>query len=153
MAACVPGEWHVLPARMANTVMHLAGWHVRFAGANTTPDRLRRQLRGDRPTALALSCIMPNHLPAACDLIAVLSAGAYGMTMAGNYNTRPRAAEVMVSGEQAWRIRERETTADLFRHEHLTVQILIGAAIVVVAVAGVVRQQPPAATAAEEGVR
>ena len=53
------------------------------------------------------------------DLIAVLSAGAYGMTMAGNYNTRPRAAEVMVSGEQAWRIRERETTADLFRHEHL----------------------------------
>ena len=53
------------------------------------------------------------------DLIAVLSAGAYGMTMAGNYNTRPRAAEVMVSGEHAWRIRERETTADLFRHEHL----------------------------------
>jgi drug/metabolite transporter (DMT)-like permease len=41
----------------------------------------------------------------------------------------------------------------LFRHEHLTVQILIGAAIVVAAVAGVVRQQPPTATAPEEGVR
>jgi drug/metabolite transporter (DMT)-like permease len=41
----------------------------------------------------------------------------------------------------------------LFRHEQLTVQILIGAAIVVAAVAGVVRQQPPTATAPEEGVR
>jgi drug/metabolite transporter (DMT)-like permease len=41
----------------------------------------------------------------------------------------------------------------LFRNEHLTVQIAIGAAIVVAAVAGVVRQQPPAATAPEEGVR
>jgi drug/metabolite transporter (DMT)-like permease len=41
----------------------------------------------------------------------------------------------------------------LFRHEHLTVQILVGAAIVVAAVAAVVRQEPPAATAPEEGVR
>jgi len=49
----------------------------------------------------------------------VLSAGAYGMSMASNYNTRPRAAEVMVSGAQAWLIRERETAADLFRHERL----------------------------------
>ena len=53
------------------------------------------------------------------DVIAVLSAGAYGMTMASNYNTRPRAAEVMVSGERSWRIRERETAADLFRLERL----------------------------------
>jgi len=53
------------------------------------------------------------------DVIAVLSAGAYGMTMASNYNTRPRAAEVMVSGERSWRIRERETAAELFRLERL----------------------------------
>jgi len=53
------------------------------------------------------------------DVIAVLSAGAYGMTMASNYNTRPRAAEVMVSGERSWRIRERETTTELFRLERL----------------------------------
>jgi diaminopimelate decarboxylase len=53
------------------------------------------------------------------DVIAVLSAGAYGMTMASNYNTRPRAAEVMVSGERSWRIRERETASDLFRLERL----------------------------------
>jgi diaminopimelate decarboxylase len=35
------------------------------------------------------------------DVLAVLSAGAYGMAMASNYNTRPRAAEVMVDGSQA----------------------------------------------------
>lgn len=53
------------------------------------------------------------------DVLAVLSAGAYGMTMASNYNTRGRAAEIMVDGSQAWVIRERETPADLFKHEHL----------------------------------
>lgn len=53
------------------------------------------------------------------DVLAVLSAGAYGMTMASNYNTRGRAAEVMVDGGQAWVIREREVPADLFKHEHL----------------------------------
>ncbi|MBP5989740.1 MAG: diaminopimelate decarboxylase [Piscinibacter sp.] len=53
------------------------------------------------------------------DTVAVLSAGAYGMSMASNYNTRGRAAEVMVSGAQAWLIRDREAPADLFRGEHL----------------------------------
>jgi diaminopimelate decarboxylase len=51
--------------------------------------------------------------------IAILSAGAYAMSMASNYNTRGRAAEVMVDGERAWLIRERETAADLMRGEHL----------------------------------
>lgn len=53
------------------------------------------------------------------DLVAVLSAGAYAMSMASNYNTRGRAAEVMVRGDQAWLVREREPVADLFRNEHL----------------------------------
>jgi diaminopimelate decarboxylase len=53
------------------------------------------------------------------DRIAVLSAGAYGMSMASNYNTRGRAAEVMVIGNQAHLIRERESPADLFRSERL----------------------------------
>jgi diaminopimelate decarboxylase len=53
------------------------------------------------------------------DFVAVLSAGAYSMSMASNYNTRGRAAEVMVSGDQAWLIREREQVTDLFRGEHL----------------------------------
>ena len=53
------------------------------------------------------------------DFIAVLSAGAYGMSMASNYNTRPRAAEVMVSGDRAWLIRDREQVSDMLRGEHL----------------------------------
>ena len=53
------------------------------------------------------------------DKLAVLSAGAYGMTMASNYNTRPRAAEVMVEAGQARLIRRRETVQDLFRDELL----------------------------------
>jgi len=53
------------------------------------------------------------------DRLAVLSAGAYGMAMASNYNTRPRAAEVMVDGGRATLIRRRENVADLFRDEIL----------------------------------
>jgi len=51
------------------------------------------------------------------DLLAVCSAGAYGFTMASNYNTRPRAAEVMVDDNQAHLIRKRETLHDLMRGE------------------------------------
>jgi diaminopimelate decarboxylase len=49
----------------------------------------------------------------------VLSAGAYGMTMASNYNTRPRAAEVMLDGDQVHLIRERERVENLFANEHM----------------------------------
>jgi len=53
------------------------------------------------------------------DLLAVMDAGAYGMCMSSNYNTRPRAAEVMVSASQAHLIRERETVAQLMAREAL----------------------------------
>ena len=53
------------------------------------------------------------------DRIAVLSAGAYGMSMASNYNSRPRAAEVLVERDQSWLIRERETVDQLFAGERL----------------------------------
>lgn len=56
---------------------------------------------------------------AAGDLLAVRSAGAYGFTMSSNYNSRPRAAEVMVDGDQVFVIRKRETLDDLYRHEQL----------------------------------
>ncbi|WP_018915089.1 diaminopimelate decarboxylase [Thiomonas sp. FB-6] len=52
------------------------------------------------------------------DVLAILSAGAYGMAMASNYNTRPRAAEVLVDGGKAQLIRERESLQDLLRGEH-----------------------------------
>jgi diaminopimelate decarboxylase len=51
------------------------------------------------------------------DLLAILDAGAYGMVLASNYNTRPRAAEVLVDGKSAKLIRRRETMADLTRQE------------------------------------
>ena len=53
------------------------------------------------------------------DLLAVLSAGAYCMSMASNYNTRGRAAEVLVEGDKAHLIRQRENSADQMRHERL----------------------------------
>ncbi|WP_458378801.1 diaminopimelate decarboxylase [Pseudomonas chlororaphis] len=53
------------------------------------------------------------------DLLAVHSAGAYGFVMSSNYNTRGRAAEVLVNGEQAVEVRRRETVAELFAGESL----------------------------------
>ncbi|WP_341907413.1 diaminopimelate decarboxylase [Polaromonas sp. YR568] len=60
-----------------------------------------------------------NLRVAAGDLLAVMSAGAYCMSMASNYNTRGRAAEVLVDGDQVHLIRERETATDQMRGEHL----------------------------------
>jgi diaminopimelate decarboxylase len=51
------------------------------------------------------------------DLLAVMSAGAYAMAMSSNYNSRPRAAEVMVDGEQAHLVRRRERVAELYAGE------------------------------------
>ena len=53
------------------------------------------------------------------DVLAVLSAGAYGMTMASNYNTRGRAAELMIDNGQVHVVREREPVASLFALERL----------------------------------
>ncbi len=51
------------------------------------------------------------------DLLAIMQAGAYGLTMSSNYNTRGRAAEVIVDGEQVHLVRQRENPADLFALE------------------------------------
>ena len=53
------------------------------------------------------------------DLLAIMSAGAYGMSMSSNYNTRPRAAEVMVDNEDAHLIRAREAISDLLSMERM----------------------------------
>ncbi|HIO91931.1 MAG TPA: diaminopimelate decarboxylase, partial [Leucothrix mucor] len=53
------------------------------------------------------------------DLLAIRSAGAYGFTMSSNYNTRPRAIEVLVDGDEMHVIRERETIESLFTNETL----------------------------------
>jgi diaminopimelate decarboxylase len=53
------------------------------------------------------------------DLLALLSAGAYGMSMASNYNSRPRAAEVMINKSEIHLIRERETNDSMMAGERL----------------------------------
>lgn len=58
-------------------------------------------------------CLEPS------DYLAVRSSGAYGFTMSSNYNSRPRAAEIMVDGEQAHIIREREQLSQLWQGEQL----------------------------------
>jgi diaminopimelate decarboxylase len=53
------------------------------------------------------------------DLLAVMSCGAYGMVMSSNYNSRPRAAEVLVEGEEAHLVRSRESAEQLFALERI----------------------------------
>ena len=60
-----------------------------------------------------LLCIEPN------DLLAVRSSGAYGFVMSSNYNSRPRACEIMVDNNTFRVVRERETYQDLFKHERI----------------------------------
>lgn len=60
-----------------------------------------------------LLAIKPN------DLLAIRSAGAYGFTMSSNYNSRPRAAEIMVDGDNIHVVRERETIESLYAGEQL----------------------------------
>ena len=61
-------------------------------------------------------CVQPG------DLLAVMSAGAYGMAMASNYNTRPRAVEIMVDGDAVHVIRQRETVEQLYAGESILPQ-------------------------------
>ena len=66
---------------------------------------------------LARDRAMANAMPG--DYLAVLTAGAYGFVQSSNYNSRPRAPEVLVEGD-TWRvIRQRESYADLVRGETL----------------------------------
>ena len=65
-------------------------------------------------------------LPQKGERLAILSAGAYGMVMASNYNQRGRAAEVLVQGKQAWVTRKRETWDDLLRGESIPAALKAG---------------------------
>jgi diaminopimelate decarboxylase (EC 4.1.1.20) len=66
---------------------------------------------------LATDREMPDF--AAGDLIAVMSAGAYGFSMASNYNARPRPAEILVDGSSYRVVRDRESFDDLVRGERV----------------------------------
>ncbi|MCI5126111.1 MAG: diaminopimelate decarboxylase, partial [Candidatus Electrothrix sp. AR5] len=67
---------------------------------------------------MAKDRMMPEVQPG--ELLAVMSCGAYGFSMASTYNSRPKVAEVLVSGDQFRVIRERESYEDLVRGEDLS---------------------------------
>ena len=69
---------------------------------------------GDR---FAADRLLPPLAPG--DILAIMSAGAYGFAMSSNYNARPRAAEVLVTGDRMHLIRRRESLADLVRGEQI----------------------------------
>ncbi|MDZ4255806.1 MAG: diaminopimelate decarboxylase [Sulfuritalea sp.] len=99
-------------------------WHeIARVGADTaamgatTPDAMTYEIVG--PVCESGDFLGHDRLLALREgeLLAILSAGAYGMAMASNYNSRPRAAEVMVDGEVMHLIRRREEIAELFALE------------------------------------
>jgi len=63
MVSCVQDELHELGARMASDFLEMAGFDVRFLGANVPPEHLARMVREVRPDLLALSVTMTYHLP------------------------------------------------------------------------------------------
>ena len=75
---------------------------------------------------LALDRMLPTNI-ARGDLLAVFTAGAYGMSMASRYNSTPLPAEVLVAGRRAEIVRARETYADLMAHELEAKPLAIGA--------------------------
>ncbi len=88
--------------------------------AHRAEDRHRRRGRSGMrerrlPRARARDCRSRAH----GDLLAVMSAGAYGAVMSSNYNSRPRVPEILVDGADAHVIRERETFEDLIRGEKM----------------------------------
>jgi len=98
------GAWHdVLPAQQADEAAPMAVYDV-VGPVCESADLLARDRRlAARPG----------------DLLAVMSAGAYAMAMSSNYNSRPRAAEVMVDGAVAHLVRRRESVPELFAGESI----------------------------------
>jgi diaminopimelate decarboxylase len=102
-------------------------WPVAVAaGLPTPPDDYETEIAGTEPWDVVgpvcesgdfLAKDRPLPRLERGDLLAIFSAGAYGMVMASNYNTRPRAAEVLVSGAQPKLVRRRETYEDLVAQE------------------------------------
>ncbi len=64
MVSCVEGELHELGARIASDFLEMAGFEVRFLGANVPAEHLAREVRDSKPDLLALSVTMSYHMPA-----------------------------------------------------------------------------------------
>ena len=100
-------------------------WHeiLPVAEPSKTPDaaNLSAPLRCDVVGPICESSDFLGHDRALSvkegDLLAIMSAGAYGMSMSSNYNTRPRVAEVMVDGDKIHLVRRRETIEEIYANE------------------------------------
>lgn len=101
-------------------VLASEGRAPRLASKKLSKKRIRYDVVGpicESGDFLAKERLLPPVNPG--DLLAVLGAGAYGYTMASNYNSRPRPAEVLISGSRMYLIRKRETYSDLVRGEQI----------------------------------
>lgn len=75
VVACVEGEWHSLPARIASAVLRRSGWEVSFVGASVPADQLAGILHDLGPHAVAVSCVVPANLPGARRVVETARAG------------------------------------------------------------------------------
>lgn len=96
------------------------------AWMNIVPVQLKADLKAQRYDVVGPVCETGDFLGKdrdlaieTGDLLAVRSAGAYGFTMSSNYNSRPRAAEVLVDGNSTYLVRQREQWQDLWQGEQL----------------------------------
>ncbi len=97
-------------------------YHDIWPLAQPAPSHPREAVDVVGPVCESADCFAKQRvLPrlASGHLIALLGAGAYGMTMASNYNARTRPCEVLVMGRQWYVVRDREQRADLIRHDHI----------------------------------
>ena len=74
LVACVPGEHHEFPARLLADALEVAGYDVRFLGADVPLDSLRHSIDTERPDVVALSITMPFHLPALRETVSAVCA-------------------------------------------------------------------------------
>jgi hypothetical protein len=114
VVACVEGEWHSLPARMASELLRLRGWDVTFLGPSVPADDLAARVRQLAPDAVGLSCSVPlflkgaNRSIVACRAVGVpVVAGGTGFGDEGRYAIRlgadgwtadPRLTPAIVGG-------------------------------------------------------
>jgi len=82
LLSCVEGELHELGARMASDFLEMAGFEVRFLGANVPTEHLVREVRESKPDLLALSVTMSYHVPALRKAVAAVREVAPGLPMA-----------------------------------------------------------------------
>ena len=94
------------------------GWTCRRY-ARATPRRAATTWSGRSARPVTSSPRIATWRSPKATLLAVRSAGAYGFVMSSNYNTRGRAAEVLVDGEQTHEVRRRETVQELYAGESL----------------------------------